>query len=198
MAGRMARVLEVLCFCFALIGSGSAQKMSSSPGPVPDSVNHNTKIGGNRPRIFQQGQGAQSPQLVVSGKVSAQITAASFRPASSEELEGMEQTLEKYAAAFENLSLPEVRQVWPALDRQHEKALKEVFAAFRETAWTRSLGLECAAPKVTGEIASVECLETLTYGKAKGKLQEAGPTRIAVLLKGEASKWVVADMKGAN
>jgi hypothetical protein len=196
MSKGMARAIEALCFCLVLIGSCGAQNGSSGAGPVPDvASNKGVDV---RPRIFQRGQSNQSAQLVLSGKASAQITTASFRPASSEELEGMEQTLEKYAAAFEKLSLPEVRQVWPALDRQHEKAFKEVFAAFRETAWTRRLGLECAAPKVTGETASVECIETLIYGKPKGKLQQAGPTRVAILLKGQSGNWVVADMKGTN
>jgi hypothetical protein len=192
MSKGMARALEMWCFCLVLIGSCSAQQVSSVPGPVPDVANS------VRPRIIQRGQGTQSAQLVVSEKLNGQITSASFRPASSEELEGMEQTLEKYTTAFENLSLPEVRQVWPALDPPHEAAFKKVFAAFRETAWTRRLGLECAAPKVTGETASVECSETLTYGKAKAKLQQVGPTRVAILLKGQSSEWVVADMKGAN
>lgn len=191
-----ARVLEMMFFCLVLIVSCSAQNSNSGPSPVSD-------LAGNKgvsvhARIFQSRQGSQSAQLVVSGKLSGQVTSASFRPASSEELEGMEKTLEKYTVAFEDLSLPEVRQVWPALDRQHEKALKDVFATFRGTAWTRNLALECSAPKVSGEVASVECLETLIYGKPKGKLQQAGPTRVAIQLKGQSSNWVVADMKGAN
>lgn len=193
MAKGMVRLLEVMCFCWALIGWCSAQKISSAPEPVPEMASNN-----NRHRIFQRGQGSQSFQLAVSSEHSAQVTPASFRVASGEELEGMEQTLEKYTAAFENLSLSEVCQVWPGLDREHETAFKKVFVAFREAAWTRSLGLECAAPKVTGETASVECLETLTYGKAKGKSKEVGPTRVAILMKGQSSNWVVADMKGAN
>lgn len=116
----------------------------------------------------------------------------------AEELTEMEQTLEKYAAAFESLSLPQVRQVWPGLDLEHETAFKKVFAAFRETAWTRSLALECAAPQVSGETANVECLQTLNYGKPKGKSKEVGPSRVAILLRGQSSNWVVADMKGAN
>jgi hypothetical protein len=174
----------------------SGQKGSSDPSSVVDlSNNRSVSI---RPRIFQRGLETQSPQLVISSRLAGEITAAGFRLASSEEVEGMEQTLERYSAAFDRLSLPEVRQVWPSLDRQHEKAFKSVFAAFRETAWSRSLGLECAAPKVTGETASVECLETLTYGKPKGKSKQAGPNRIAILLKGQSSNWVIADMKGAN
>jgi len=189
MSKRMARVLEMLCFCFALLASCSAQKAGS--GPAPDTA----KSGSARPRIFQPGQ---APQLVISSDPSVQITAASFRVASGEEIEGMERTLEKYAAAFENLSLPEVRQVWPTLDRQHEAAFKKVFAAFRENHWTRNMGLECAPPKVTGETATADCFETLTYGKTKSKLQQAGPTRVSILLKGQSSDWVVTNMKGAN
>jgi len=189
---QIMRSLEVVCFCAILTGVGKAQLGLVSTGSAG---------GGNsnvaRPRIFQTGP-AQSPQLVTSGNPGAEITSASFRFASSEELEGMEKTLEKYTSAFENLSLPEIREVWPNLDRQHEAAFKKVFNAFRETAWTRNLSLECAAPKVTGETANVECLETLTYGKPKGKMQQAGPTRVAISLKGESSNWVVADMRGAK
>jgi len=196
MSKGMARGLEVLSFCLVFIVSCSAQDSSSGPSVAPD-LSGNKEVSFHA-RIFQSSQGIQPVQLVISGKVSGQVTDASYRPASSEELEGMEKTLEKYTAAFENLSLPEVRQVWPALDRQHEKALKEVFAAFRGTAWTRNLALECSAPRVNGEVASVECLETLIYGKPKGKLQQAGPTRVAILLKGQSSNWVVADMKGSH
>lgn len=191
MTSRIVRILEILCFSFVLIGSCSGQNAS----PVAAQVAANDAP---RPRIFQRGQGPKSLQLAVSNEHAGQVTAASFRVASSEEVEGMEQTLERYTTAFEHLSLPEIRQVWPGLDREHETAFKKVFAAFQETKWTRSLGMECAAPKVTGEMASVECLETLTYGKPKSKSKEVGPTRVAIVLKGQSSNWVVADMKGAN
>jgi hypothetical protein len=118
--------------------------------------------------------------------------------ASSEEIEGMELILEKYEGAFESLSLPQVRQIWPALDRQHEDAFKRVFEAFRQTSWTRSLSLECATPKVTAGTANVECRQTLRYGTAKGKPKELGPVRVAILLRKQSGGWVVADMKGSE
>jgi hypothetical protein len=51
---------------------------------------------------------------------------------------------------------------------------------------------------VTADAASVECLETLTYGTAKGKSKQLGPARVAIALKRESSQWVVADMKGGQ
>ena len=128
----------------------------------------------------------------------AQLDGAGYRPASAEEIDAMEQTLEKYVAAFENLSLPQVRQVWPNLDHQHEAAFKKVFSAFKDSSWTRQLGLECANPRVTGDTANVECQETLSYGPAKGKAKQVGPARVAILMKGQSSNWVVADMKGSK
>jgi hypothetical protein len=187
----MVRACNVLFVCAVLAAACSAQKLSSNPASGANSAET------PRPAIFQHGAGAA--EVVASSAMSSpQLDAAGYRVASDEEIDGMEQTLEKYVAAFENLSLPQVRQVWPGLDRQHEAAFKKVFASFRETSWTRRLGLECAMPKVNGDAANVECRETLAYGPAKGKVQEMGPARVAILLKGQAGSWVVADMKGAN
>jgi hypothetical protein len=184
------RLLGGLCVCTLLISVCTAQKQKSSPATEP--VANKTSA---RPRVFERGE--KSPQIVASGSmVPAQLSTASFRPASGEEIEGMELTLEKYESAFENLSLVQMREIWPSLDRQHERAFKSVFAGFHETAWTRHLGLECTTPKVTGESANVDCLETLVYANAKGKSKEVGPARIAVLLKRQSSAWVVEDMKG--
>ena len=117
--------------CVALVGSAAAQNMAS--GSVVGRV--------GRPRVFPQG--VPSVQVAVSpGTSVAQLSEANFRLASNEETEGMELTLEKYEGAFESLSLQQVRQIWPALDRQHEVAFKNVFEAFRQTSWTRSLRLE--------------------------------------------------------
>jgi len=195
MAGSGARVWGIVCLCFVLTSFCNAQQKVSA-GPALDS---NGESAASRSRIFQPNRGPQSLQLAVSGKnANAQVSTANYRVASSEEIEGMEQTLEKYQAAFENLSLPQVREIWPALDREHEAALKKVFAAFREASWTRQLQLECLSPRVTADSAHVECLETLTYGAAKGKPQQVGPARVAIVLKKDSSQWVVADMKGGD
>jgi hypothetical protein len=176
--------LRVLYFCGILAAVCTAQN------PASDSVAN----AGGRPRVFPRGQSAQ---IVSSSNMpTAQLNAARFRLASGEEIEGMELTLEKYESAFENLSLPQMREVWPTLDRQHERAFKSVFAGFKETAWTRHMGLECSTPKVIGEAANTDCRETLVYGNAKGKTKEVGPVHVAVLLKRKSNTWVVEDMKG--
>jgi hypothetical protein len=193
MAGSVARGWGMLCLGFALMSFCHAQKVSAGPdasGARPEA---------SHSRIFQQNRGSQALQLAVSGKnAAAQVSTANYRVASSEETAGMEQTLEKYQAAFENLSLPQVRQIWPTLDREHEAAFKKVFAAFREASWSRQLQLECVSPRVTADAASVDCIETLTYGTAKGKSKQLGPARVAIVLKRESSQWVVADMKGGQ
>ena len=185
----IARVLRVLSVCTVLAGVCVGQKMSPALGALPPA----NAIG--RPRVFQR---AGQPVKIVesSSAASAQLNTASFRPASGEEIEGMELTMEKYEAAFENLSLPQMREVWPSLDRQHERAFKSVFAGFHQTAWTRHLGFECLTPSVIGESANVDCRETLIYGNAKGKIKEVGPVHVAVFLKRQSNTWVVQDMKG--
>jgi len=187
----MVRASQFLFVLASFAVACSAQNFNSNSGSVANSSN------APRPAIFQRGPGAV--QIVASSAMPGpQLDGSGYRVASDNEVDGMEQTLEKYVAAFENLSLPQVRQVWPGLDRQHEAAFKKVFDGFRQTSWTRRLGLECAVPKVNGDTANVECREILTYGPAKGKVQQMGPARVAILLKGQASNWVVADMKGAN
>jgi hypothetical protein len=192
MLRQSVRFLEILCFFAILTAMGNAQLGMDNTG-VARGGNNDTA----RPRIFQS-SAIQTPQLVTSGNSSGEVANASFRFASGEELEGMEKTLEKYTSAFENLSLPQIREIWPNLDRQHEAAFKKVFAGFRETGYSRNLSLECAIPKIVGETANLECLETVTYGKPKGKMQQAGPSKVAISLRGESRNWVVTDMKGAK
>jgi hypothetical protein len=180
---RMLRMFEVLCVGMALLGSCAGENGGSGPGTGMEAS--------SRHQILQRRQGAQPIQLVPS----AQFSATTLRVASSEELDGMEQALETYQAAFENLSLPQVRQVWPTLDRRRETAFKEVFEVFRETSWTRKLGLTCATPMIGGETARVECEETLAYGAVKSKPTELGPERVAIVLRRQSSNWIVEDMK---
>lgn len=148
-----------------------------------------------RPPIFQSGPHAL--QDVASPTVSyAQLSGPSHL-ASIEEVDGMEKALEQYVVAFESLSLPQVKQVWPDLDQKHTKALKDVFAVFKGTA-APQLGLACAIPKVSADAANVECMETVTYHVGKSKIQHAGPARISIQMKEQSSHWVVEDMKGTG
>jgi hypothetical protein len=172
---------KAVCLCGLLMGSCAAQKAQPVAGAEV------------RPAIFQRG----AIQSVASPSVSyAQLSGATHL-ASNEEVDGMEMTLEQYVTAFESLSLPQVKQVWPDLDQKHTKALKDVFAVFKGDAAPR-LGLQCAIPKVSAETANVECLETVTYHVGKNKIQEAGPAKISIQLKGQSSHWVVQDMKGTG
>src|ERR1035438_1331968 len=127
---------------------------------------------------------------------SAQVSNVSIRPASSEELGGMEMTLQKYRTAFDSLSLPQMRQVWPGLDRRRESALKDVFKFLRASSATPNLGLECAPPTVIGESAKIACRETLSYSDAKGKSKTAKAAMVSISLKKQADNWVVDTMKG--
>jgi len=179
--------LKALCLCGILVGSCAGQKANAPADKSADI----------RPAIFQRG--AQAVQVVASPSVSnAQLSTANFHVASNEEVNGMEQTLEQYVTAFESLSLPQVKQVWPDLDQKHAKAFKDVFSAFKGAAAPPRLGLQCSIPKVTADTANVECMETVTYAVGKGKTKEAGPARVEIELKGQSSHWVVRDMKGTG
>ena len=148
-----------------------------------------------RPPIFQSGPHAL--QDVASPSVSYAQLSGPLHLASNEEVAGMERALEQYVVAFESLSLPQVKEVWPDLDQKHSKALKDVFAVFKGTA-APQLGLACAIPKVSVDAANVECMETVTYHVGKNKIQHAGPAKISIQMKEQSNRWVVQDMKGTG
>jgi hypothetical protein len=181
-----AGAFKALCLCGLLVGLGLAQTAKPAVGEAADV----------RPAIFQRGP--QAVTSVASPSVSyAQLASGNFHVASSEEVDGMEKTLEQYVVAFESLSLPQVKEVWPDLDQKHTKAYKDVFAVFKGSAAPR-LGLQCAVPKVSADTANVECLETVTYHVGKNRIQEAGPAKISIQMRGQSSHWVVQDMKGTG
>jgi len=190
MAKTVTGMLKVACICTVLAGVCSAENTSSAPGAGADVV------GTGRPRIIRSEQGSQQLQAAVYNSVgTTPISPADLRAASTAEVSGMEQTLQKYQSAFENLSLPQVREVWPTLDRRREGTFRDVFQTFRSTAWTRHLELQCAAPMVANERASLDCRETLAYGEAGSVLRHTGPVRVAILLKKQPSGWVLENMK---
>ncbi len=174
-----------------LVGSCVAEDGSKAPSTVtnPDP--------GAQGRIFQSTGNSQKLQTAVAKDVrSAQVSNASIRAASSEEIGGMELTLQKYRTAFDNLSLPQMRQVWPGLDHRRESALKDVFQFLKASSATPKLGLECAPPTVIGDSAKVECRETLAYSDAKGKAKAAKPAMVSISLRKQSDNWVVETMKG--
>ena len=107
----------------------------------------------------------------------------------------MEQTLEQYVVAFESMQLSKMQEIWPTLDKQHVKAFKNAFAAFRSSSASPRLGLQCAVPRVAEDIANVECVEIVTYSVGKGKTKETGPAKVSIQLKGQSRHWVLEDMK---
>lgn len=113
-----------------------------------------------------------------------------------DEFEGLERTLRAYQSAFDNLSLSEMRQVWPALDHKRERAFQGVFRFLGKEAWTHRLDLACSDPTVSGTTAAVACTEMVTYGRADRKPQVAGPARIAIYLRRQNNTWIVESMKG--
>jgi hypothetical protein len=148
-------------------------------------------------RILQGAANSRKLQTAIAADVrSAQVSNASIRAASGDELSGMETTLEKYRTAFVNLSLPQMRQVWPGLDHRRESALKDVFKFLRESSVAPNLGLECAPPTVIGDSAKIECRETLSYSDAKGKSKVAKPAMVSISLTKRSDDWVVETMKG--
>lgn len=174
---------KALCLCGLLAGPCWAQRVESNAGRDV------------RPPIFQSGPHAL--QDVASPSVSYAQLSGPLHLASNEEVDGMEKALEQYVVAFESLSLPRVKEVWPDLDQKHTKALKDVFAVFKGTA-APQLGLACAIPKVSADAANVECMETVTYRVGKNKVQRAGPARISIQMREQSSHWVVQDMKGTG
>jgi hypothetical protein len=149
-------------------------------------------------RIFQSGTGSQPRETATTKDLGpSHVTEASFRGASSEELEGMELTLQQYKTAFDSLNLSQVRRVWPGLDRRRASALKDVFAYLRTTKTAPQLGLECALPMVMGASAKMDCRESLSYTD-RGKIKQAKPGMVSIQLKKQSDNWVVDTMKGTG
>ncbi len=174
-----------------LVGSCVAEDGSKAPNT---DTNFDT---GAQTRILQANASSQKLQTAVAKDVrSAQVSNASIRAASSDELDGMELTLQKYRIAFDSLSLSQMRQVWPGLDHRREVALKDVFKFLQGSFATPNLGLECAPPTVIGDSAKIECRETLAYSDAKGKAKAAKPAMVSISMKKQSDNWVVETMKG--
>jgi len=187
MTRKLASVFIVLSVAVVLIGSGRAENANKTSGVDNDA--------GGRSPIFQTEGSAQGLAVATTSSHAAQVNNASFRRASSEELGGMELTLQRYRTAIENLSLPQVHQVWPSLDRRRDAALKEAFEYLRSMSATPRMGLECVSPMVIGESAKVECRESLAYKDAKGKPKVVKPTRVSILLRKQGDNWIVETMK---
>ena len=148
-------------------------------------------------RIFQGTANSQKLQTAVAKDVrKAQVSNASIRAASSEELGGMELTLQKYRTAFDSLSLSQMREVWPGLDHRREAALKDVFKFLQASSAAPNLGLECAPPTLIGDSAKVACRETLSYSDGKGKAKSAKPAMVSISLRKQSDCWVVETMRG--
>lgn len=178
-------VLKHLLLCAALATLCAAQKTNSTP--VPNA----------RPAIIQYE--AATPQIVsTSDTSSAQLSSANFRVASSEEIIGMEQTLEHYVNSFESLDLAGIHQIWPGMDRQHEKAFKSAFSSFKSWSSKPQLGLLCAVPRVSDATANVQCSQTVTYTVDKNKTKEAGPAKLSIQLKLQSGQWIFQDMRGSS
>src|SRR5258708_23638745 len=189
---RETNLFLALCAAAVLVGSCVAEDGSKAP-------NMSSNDAGAPTRIFQTDANSRKLQMAVAKDVrSAQVSNASIRAASGDELDGMELTLQKYRIAFDSLSLPQMRQVWPGLDHRRESALKDVFKFLRESSATPNLGLECAPPTVIGNSAKVACRETLAYSDAKGQAKAAKPAMVSISLKkqSQSDNWVVEKMKG--
>ncbi|HZW05304.1 MAG TPA: hypothetical protein VFF58_00210, partial [Candidatus Nitrosotalea sp.] len=72
----------------------------------------------------------------------------------------------------------------------------DVFDSFKGANSRPRLGLQCAIPQVMADTAKVQCMETVVYSVGKGKTKDAGPAKVEIRLKGQASHWVMQDMKG--
>lgn len=179
-------VLKHLSLCAALATLCGAQK-TNSPAQVADA----------RPAIIQQT--AQTAQVVNAPETSSpQLSSANFHVASTEEINGMEQTLEHYVNSFESLDLAGIHQIWPGMDRQHEKAFKSAFSSFKSWSSKPQLGLLCAVPRVSDATADVQCSQIVTYTVDKNKTKQAGPAKLSIELKWQSGQWLMQDMKGSS
>ncbi len=128
--------------------------------------------------------------------MTVQAGAGTADASSPDDLNGLEKALAGYQSAFEAMSLRQIHDVWPDLDRRREAAFRGVFEFLRKTPSAPRLELQCAAPTVVEPTVMVECRQALTYWLEDGKLKTVGPVRVAILLKKESNNWFVQNMKG--
>ncbi len=180
MTSRIRWVLKLLCAGLAL----AALCAADDGNPASDQGTSNLH---QRPHILR----AQAPQVrtVQSDAVTADAT-------SPDDLGGMEKTLADYQSAFEAMSLRQIHDVWPGIDRRREAAFRGVFEFLRKTPSAPRLELQCAAPTVVEPTVMVECRQALTYWLEDGKPKTVGPVRVAILLRKESNNWFVQSMKG--
>ena len=179
MTRKSALLFIIFSTSMALMGSGHAQTLKNTS--AADGVDANSTI--------------IRPAGDTSSKRAAHMSEASLGAASARELGGMELTLQQYRAAIENLSMVQVRQVWPSLDRRRETALKQAFDYLRAMSSKPKMGLESAPPAVIEEVTKLECRETLRYNDAKGKPQDVKPARVSISLRKQGDNWIVDTMK---
>jgi hypothetical protein len=180
MTTRPAFLFAFISMSIVLVGSGHAQntpKMSPADGTA----------GTNSPIIRSSG--------AISTNRSAHMSEASLDDAYNKQLGRMELALEQYRAGIDNLSVQQVREVWPGLDRRREAALKQAFAYLQSMSAKPKMGLECVAPTAIEPSTTLQCHESLTYNDAKGKPQHAKPARVSIVLKSQGDNWVVDTMK---
>ncbi len=194
-----AAALKSLCLSTVLVVSCAAQGGSLSPlrlSPVRLSPKTNPEVASvtTRPAIIQRGK--QPVKIVESHAVArGELLNASFRRASDEEVQEMEQTLEQYVIAFESLDLSHLRSTWPNLDRQYESGYQHVFASLKAASVKPRLDLRCAAPQFAGDTAKLLCTEIATYIEGNGKANNTKPAHISIQLQWQAGRWELEDMQ---
>jgi hypothetical protein len=158
-------------------------------------LNTTTANGQTRPTILPA-KGPEKLQLAAPQQLRAEHPGAIISGASpANEFDGVEKTLAGYRSAFEAMSLAQISEVWPDLDRRHQAAFKGVFEFLRKTSSAPRLDLECAAPAMAGGIISIECREAVTYMGEESKPETVGPVRVSILLKKQSNNWVIQGMK---
>jgi hypothetical protein len=158
-------------------------------------LNTSTANGQTRPTILQA-KGPEKLQLAAPRQLRTEHQGTIISAASSaNEFDGVEKTLAGYRSAFEAMSLSQMSEVWPGLDRRHQAAFKGVFAFLRKTSSAPRLDLECTAPTMAGQTVSIECREAVTYTGEDRKLETVGPVRVSIQLRKQSDNWVIEGMK---
>ncbi len=101
------------------------------------------------------------------------------------------QTIRDYAAAYESKSVDKLTAVYPGLDKQQVKRLKDVFKTARSVKMT----LEPKGdPQIKGDSATVICQRSAEYVYPEGPKKPPDDT-VTIQLKKKGSSWVMESVQ---
>ena len=138
------------------------------------------------------------PQSPYADEARAQIrklqeAAAAPVPAkpSNNEGEAVLSTLQRFSQAFDHKDADQLSSVWPGLQKQELKKIKD---SFRDADSIHMELKPAGEPRIDGERATVTCLRSLLY-VFKGGIQKSQQSTVTIELAKQSGSWVIQSVQ---